>query len=435
MTRSLPLSRIRILDLTLIWAGPYGVMTLGDLGAEIVRVESLQHHITNTRGFLPWPKGKEMLAKLGPSAGRYVDKDPGERPWNRFAIFNSLGRNKLSMTADMTREEGRETVRELVKVCDVLMENSTRGLLDTFGLDYESVHKINPAMIYVTMPLFGLTGPHTNYMGFGSNGESISGVYSLRGYADEDQSTAGSTNHMDLTSGIAAAYAVLAALYERDRSGEGRFVEVSQVEHLVNQIGGPIMDAAMNGRATKPSGNRDPVRAPQGCYRCPGDDRWVALSVGTDEEWAGLCDAIGHHHLRSDPRYMGNAARQARHDEIDEWIGQWASSQDPRAAMEALQARGVPAAMLANDADVLDDPHLEARGFLCRVEHPEAGTHRYPGHAYKLSATPLRFDRPAPLLGEHNDYVYRELLGRSPAEVERLTEEKQIGMDYVPNVK
>ena len=438
----LPLSRIRVLDFTLIWAGPYAVTTLGDLGAEIIRVESLQHHITNTRGFVPWPKDKETLTKLGHGMSRYVDKDPGQRPWNRFAIFNSLGRDKLSMTADLTRKEGQEVVRELVKVCDILMENTTKGLLEGFGLDYESLRKINPTMIYLSMPLFGFSGPYADYMGFGSNGEAISGVYSLRGYTDEDRSAGGSTNHMDLTSGIAAAYAALMGLYERDRTGKGTFIEASQVEHLVHQIGGPIMDAAMNGRAQGPTGNRDPVRAPQGIYRCRGHsagsgqaERWVALSVGDDDEWTGLCAAIGRPELSTDKLYLGNPARQNRHDELDVLIGEWTASREPRKAEELLQAHGVPAAIVANDADVMADPQLEARGFFHRIRHAESGTHRYPGHAYQLSATPLRFDSPAPLLGEHNDYVYRELLGKPPEEVQRLTDEKHIGMDYVPEVR
>ena len=430
--RRLPLSRIRVLDLTLIWAGPYAVMTLGDLGAEIIRVESLQHHITNTRGFIPWPKSKEEVA---PNVRGYVDGEPGKRPWNRYAIFNSLGRNKLSMTADMTRREGREVLHELVKVCDILIENNSRGLLDTFSLDYATVNKINPTMIYITMPLFGLSGPYTNYMGFGSNGEAVSGVLSLRGHDPEDRMRMGGTNHMDLTSGIAAAYAALLGLYERDRSGKGRFIEVSQVEHLVHQIGGPMMDAAMNGRARAPLGNRDPVRAPQGVYPCRGADRWVALSVGTDEEWAGLCQALRRPELRSDPRYGSNRARQAHHDELDAAIGQWTMTRESGEAMEALQACGVPAAMVATDADVLEDPHLKARRFFHEMCQADSGTHRYPGHSFKLSRTPLRFDSPPPLLGEHNDYVYRELLGKPAEEIQRLTEEKHIGMDYIPDVR
>ena len=261
----LPLSHIRVLDLTLIWAGPYAATHLGDLGAEIIRVESLQHHITNTRGFVPWPKTKEEVLSLGYLGGMYAGHDPGKRPWNKHGMFNGLGRNKKSMTVDMTRPEGVEIVHDLVRVCDVLIENNTVGLLQRFGLDWETVHRINPAMVYVTMPIHGLSGPYRDYMGFGPNGEAISGALSLRGYDDSDVTTSGNSNHMDTTSGMAAVYATLMALYERDETGVGRFVEVSQVEHLMTMIGAPLMDAAMNGRAQTPPGQPRPGARPPEC--------------------------------------------------------------------------------------------------------------------------------------------------------------------------
>ena len=224
-------------------------------------------------------------------------------------------------------------------------------------------------------------------------------------------------------------------LYERERSGKGRFIELSQVEHLIHHIGGPIMDAALNRRAQVPLGNRDPVRAPQGIYPCAGDDRWISLSVGTGEEWRGLCEAIGRPSLASDPGLAGNRRRQAKHDEIDTAIASWTRPHEPRAAMEALQKLGVPAGMLSWDEDMTKDPHLNARGFFHWMQHPEVGRHQYPGHTYKLSRTPLRFDRPPALLGEHNDFVYREVLGFSDAEIQRLTDELHIGRDYVPDVR
>ena len=435
MSTALPLSHIRVLDLTLIWAGPYAVTQLGDLGAEIIRVESLQHHITNTRGFVPWPKTKEEVVSLGYLGGLYAGHDAGTRPWNKHGMFNGLGRNKKSMTVDMTRPEGVEIVHDLVKVCDVLVENNTVGLLERFGLDWETVHRINPAMVYVTMPIHGLSGPYGDYMGFGPNGEAISGLLSLRGYDDSDITTSGNSNHMDTTSGMAAAYAALMALYERDETGVGRFVEVSQVEHLMTMIGAPLMDAAMNGRAQTTLGNRDPVRAPQNAYPCAGEDRWVALSVGSDQEWDGLCHAIGRADLIEDARFEDAASRQANRDALDEIISAWTSQRDSRAAMNDLQAHGVPASMVANERDLYDDPHLRDRGFFHEKTQEDCGTHRYPGHTFKLSKTPLRFDTAPPLLGEHNPYVYRELLGVSPSDYRRLEEEKHIGMDYVPEVR
>lgn len=432
--RTRPLSGIRVLDLTVIWAGPSAVTMLGDLGAEIVRVESTQHHIVNTRGFLPWPK-LEDVPQLGNTAKLYVDMDPGERPWNRFAIFNSLGRNKLSMTVDMTKEDGRAVVHELVRVCDVLIENNRMGMLDSFGLDYETVHGLNPTLVYVTMPLFGLSGPYRDYIGFGTQGEAMAGFYALRGYEGESPMSAGGSNHMDGASGIAAALATLMALYQRDSAGKGQLVEVSQVEHIIQHLGGPLMDALMNGRDQAPIGNRDAVRAPQGIYPCQGEDRWVAVSVGDDAEWEGLCAAIGRPGIAKDSAYRGNAARRARHDEIDIWIAEWTVRQDARRAMDLLQEHGVPAGLVADDGDPRDDPQLQARGFFHRMDHPDCGTHSYPGHTFHLSKTPLRFDTPPPTLGQHNDYVYRELLGKEAGEIDRLTDEGHIGDGYADRLR
>ena len=424
-----PLSGVRVLDFTLIWAGPLASMLLSDLGAEVLRVESCQHHIINTRGFIPKPS-KEMAEALGTLGGAYADKDPGDAPWNRHALFNGLGRNRLAMTADLRKPEGRQIVHELIKISDVLLDNNSTGLLDSMDLDYKKVHALNPTLLYVPMPVFGLSGPNKDFIGFGTNAEGLAGFSALRGYPDSDPTTMGITYHMDATSGIGASFAILASLRERSRTGKGHLVEFPQIEHLLQQIGGPLMDAAMNGRAQTTLGNRDAVRAPQGIYRCKGEDRWIALSVGTDEEWAALCKAIGRPKLTGAPEYEGNHARQLRHDELDGFISEWSSKLDSIEAAQLLQQHGIPAGHVANDKDVYEDPHLEARGYFHWMEHPECGRHRYPGHLFKYSETQLRFDTPAPLLGEHNDLVYRQLLGKPESEIERLTELGHIGTAY-----
>ena len=432
---ALPISRIRVLDLTLIWAGPAAVTMLGDLGAEIIRIESTQHHITNTRGMMPWPKTKEMVSQLGKTGRIYVDGDPGERPWNRFAIFNSLGRNKLSMTVDLRQPEGKAIVHDLVKVSDVLIENYKLGVLGKLGLDYQTVRAINPTLVYVTMPLFGLRGPYREYRGFGTNGEATAGFYALRGYPDDSPMSAGGSNHMDGASATAAAMATLMALYQRERTGKGQLVEVSQIEHMIQHVGGSLMDVQMNGRDQAPLGNRDPVRAPQGVYPCRGEDRWIAISVGDDAAWAGLCAAIGRLGLAEDPRFGTNGARRERHDEIDDMISEWTADRESRPAMEALQANGVPAGMVSDDSDPREDPQLNARGFFHEMEHPDCGRHRYPGHTFQMSKTPPRFDTPPPTLGQHNGFVYGELLGKDAGEIERLTDEGHIGDEYADHLK
>ena len=429
MTGKLPLSGIRVLDFTVIWAGPYGVMLLSDMGAEVIRVETRHHHIPNTRGFYAQPP-REMVANLGSLARLYAGLDPKERPWDRHALFNGLGRNRYSMTVDLRRPEGLAVLDDLVKVSDIILDNNTNHLLESFGLGYQRVRTLNPTLIHVAMPIFGLSGPYSEYLGFGSNAEALGGFSSMRRYVDGDPTTVSPTNHMDGASGIGAAYAALMALYERDRTGRGQLIEFCQIEHVLHQIGGPLMDAAMNGRAQDGIGDRDEVRAPQGMYPCGGDDRWIAVSVGTDAEWMGLCKAMGRPELAADPAYEGNLARQRRHDHLDGVISDWTRTQDPAEATRLLQEHGVPAGTCANDRDVYESPQLEARGFFHWKEHAECGRHRYPGHSFKYSATPLRFDTAAPTLGQHNDLVYRQLLGLPDSEVQRLTELGHIGTTY-----
>ena len=374
----LPLSRIRILDFSLVWAGPFAVMMLGDLGAEIVRVESRRHHITNTRGFVPWPPDKEFVARLGHMAGGYVDKDPAGNPWNRHALFNSLGRNRRSVVAEIGTEEGHRTVEELVKVCDVLIENNSMGMMARHGLDYESVRKLNPSIIYVTMPLYGLTGPYHQHVGFGSQGEATAGYLLLRGYEDDGPMTNHGSNHMDASSGIAAAYATLMGIYQRDRTGESQFIEVSQTEHMTHQVGGALMDAAMNGRDRTPIGNRDEFRAPQGVYRCRGEDRWVAVSVGCDEEWSGLCNALGRPELADDPAYLGNLARRVRHDEIDAMISAWSADLRTATPWSASRPTACPPAC---------SPTTPTRTST-RNSRPAASTARWSRRRAAVTATP-----------------------------------------------
>ncbi len=430
----LPLSRIRILDFSLVWAGPFAVMMLGDLGAEIIRVESRRHHITNTRGFVPWPPDKEFVSRLGHMAGGYVDKDPAGNPWNRHALFNSLGRNRRSVVAEIGTEEGHRTVEELVKICDVFIENNSMGMMARHGLDYESVRKINPSIIYVTMPLYGLNGPYHTHVGFGSQGEATAAYLHLRGYEGEGPETNHGSNHMDASSGIAAAYATLMGIYQRDRTGKGQFIEVSQTEHMTHQVGSALMDAAMNGRDRMPIGNKDEHRAPQGVYRCRGEDRWIAISVGSDKEWAGLCTAMGRPKLAQDPEYMSNLARHLRHDEIDVAISAWTESREDRETMELLQSHGVPSGMLSDDGDPYIDPHLTERGFYREMEQAACGRHRYPGHVFQFVGKELQFKLPPPLLGEHNDWVYGDLLALSETEIERQKGLELIGEGYLPDV-
>ena len=432
----LPLTGIRVLDMTAIWAGPAAAMLLADLGAEVIRVESSQFAPMTTRGVLIHPQSYDELEKHpNPFANSYVDFDPGERPWNRFGGFNAFNRNKRSVTADLRRPEGVEIFKKLVSISDVVLDNYAFGVMERMGLGDGPLREVNPRLINISMPLQGNSGPLKAATGTGAVVDSWSGFLAMRGYRDFDVGNAQATFHMDSTTPPGVAFAVLCALREREQSGLGQFIDFSQAENMIQSVGEYFLDAQWNHRAPKALGNRDRWGAIQGCYRCTGIDQWVVLTARTDREWRALGRALGDPAWIAEPRFGTSAQRLAHHHEIDRLITEWSSTLDSAEAMQRLQAAGVPAARVLNERDAFSDPHLQARGFFIEQTQAEAGTHRHPGHQWKMLSTPLRHDRPAPLLGEDNKYVYQELLGYSDAEIQRLTDELHIGTDYVPGLR
>jgi crotonobetainyl-CoA:carnitine CoA-transferase CaiB-like acyl-CoA transferase len=224
-----------VLDLTVVWAGPYTTCILGDLGADVIRVDNPYVFPSATRGVLPRPPA-EIVPDLGGIFGGYPDLDPGDRPWNRTALFNAHARNKRSVTLDLRRPLGREAFLKLVEQCDVLVENNSVDPLDKLGLGWDVVHQRNERLIAIRMPSVGLDGPYRNYLGFGVNFEALCGLGAIRGYTDADLSENDSVFHMDAASGSAGAFATLMALRRRERTGVGELVEVSQSENMLNHI-------------------------------------------------------------------------------------------------------------------------------------------------------------------------------------------------------
>jgi crotonobetainyl-CoA:carnitine CoA-transferase CaiB-like acyl-CoA transferase len=426
----LPLEGIRVLDMTVVWAGPYGTMLLGDLGAEIIRVESLQFFPGSTRGHFVRPK-KEDVATMGYFQSAYPDKDPGERPWNRWAGFNLISRNKLSVTADLARPEGIEIFKKLVAVSDIVVDNLSFGAIDRMGLGYEELKKINPRIIQISMPLFGNTGPYKELRGIGSAVDAFSGFLAMRGYRDGDVTMTQPIFYMDATSGAGSAFAALCALRYREQHGTGQFIDFSQCENMMHQAGEYVLDWDMNHRNPQPLGNRDGWGAVQGCYPCQAENSWLVITLRDDADWRSFCDVIGNPDWCSDQRYETTISRLHHHDALDESIASWTSTVEAEKAMHQLQAAGVPAAKVTNEAEIVEDRHLKERGFFVRMTHPDCGTHLYPGHLWKSSAGPLRFSRAAPTLGEDNEYVYKQLLGYSEGEYARLVAEKHAGTAYV----
>ena len=421
-----PLDGVRVVDLTVALAGAFTTMLLNDLGAEIIKVESLHHYPTPTKGPRHPPAGDDPAAV---SAWRdYAGADPGRDPWNRLSWFNSQARGKRDVTIEITRARGRELFLRLIERSDGLVENNGPGLLEKLDLAPDVLLAANPGLVIVRMPPLGLSGPDSHATGFGWHFEDLAGVLRVQGYAEGPE--VGSI-FMDGASGPAGANAFLMGLLERRRTGRGMVCELSQVENLICHMGDLTMDAAMHGRAPARWGNRSPDFVPQGCYRCAGDDEWVVLSVRSDDEWRALVDVLGSPAELIGAPLSRAAGRREVHDEIDAAITAWTQVRSPMQVATLLQAAGVPSGPVLDEAAALSDPQLHERGFFELLEHPSAGIHLHPGANFRLTGTPTVLWRAAPTLGQDNAYVYGEILGVSEAEQAELQAAGQIGTEYL----
>ena len=407
-------------------------MFLADLGAEVIRVESLTTLIPVTRGLKARPTESDLRNSI-PLVGGMPDRKPGARPWNRFPVFNAHARNKLSMTAEVSRPKGLDALRELVAISDVFVENNATATMAKLGISYGMLREVRPDIIMLRMPAYGNTGPYAHYRALGQHVEGVMGHTLLRGYADMDPSANTHAYMADAAAGSQSAFAVLAALHYRRRTGKGQLIEMSQAESTLPFLGSFFMDYAMNGRNSSSMGNRHPY-AIQGCYPCKGDDRWVCITIFSDDDWSAFCEALGNPDWSRDERFADQAGRCGRHDEIDGHISEWTRRHSPREAMRILQAAGVAAGPVMNHRDAFADPHLEERGVFEEIHQEDTGTHRYPGMSFKMSESHLGIRRGPVRLGEDNRYVYKELLRVTDERYSELEREGHIGMDYDESV-
>lgn len=424
---ALPLSGVRVLDMTVVWAGPYATCLLGDLGADIVRVDNPYLFPSATRGALPRPP-TEMIPDLGGIFGGYPNADPGERPWNRIALFNAHARNKRSVTLDVRKDLGRRTFLRLIEHCDIMIENNSIDLLAKLGIDWETLHNCNDQLILIRMPSLGLTGPYRNYLGFGVNFEALCGLGAIRGYLGADLSENDPVFHMDAASGSAGAFAAMMALRRRARTGAGELIELSQSENMLNHVGELLIDAERTGTEHQAMGNRHACRAPQGCYRCMGDDAWVVISVG-EEDWNGFVQAMGSPDWAAAERFGSVDGRQANHDELDELISDWSRTLTADEAFQVCQENGVPSGPVLHELEAFDDPHLKARGMFRMNGNAETGDHLHPTHPWRWDGPDLRWNR-LPVLGGDNEAVFRDLLGMTPEEYAALDADGHLSLDY-----
>lgn len=395
----LPLSDLRILDLTTAWAGPYAARLLADMGVEVIKVESARN----------W----DLLRALS-LLGRDV-----ERAYNKSAYFNHVNRNKLGCALDLSQARGRELFLKLVARSDAVIENYRASVMDDLGLSYDVLRQAKRDIILVSMPAHGKDGPEAHHIAYGTHVEQMAGLVSLTGYPDRGPHKSG-TSYGDPVAGISAAAALCAALLHRRRTGRGCWVEVAQRESMTNVIGEFFVGFSMNGRQPPLLGDRHRSMAPHGCYPCAGDDRWLTIAVGSDAEFAALCRVMGHPELAVDPRFADVVSRHRHQDELDEAISAWTRERAPQEAASALQEAGVAASPVLSVLDLMEDPHLRERRFFERTAHAEAGVWEMDGVPWRLSLTPAHVRLNAPCFAEHNDYVFRDLLGLSADEVADL---------------
>jgi len=409
------LQGIRILDLTRVWSGPLAVRILTDLGAEAIRIES-----RGQRGPAAVPDWQVKRS------GFYPNNERGERGWNRNAFINEMNRNKLGITLELNRPEGVEIFRQLVAISDVVIENYSPRVLNNLGIDYGHLRAVRPDIILVSMPGYGLSGPYRDRVAYGTTLEPEAGLSYLMGYPDRGPQRLG-VAYPDPVAGIHAAGAVLLALWHRRRTGEGQHVELAQIESAVAMIGEFVLAYQLTGTLPPRLGNRHPWMAPHGCYPCRGEDRWITIAVRSNNEWQALCGVLGQPWLNTDKRFATPLARWYHQDELDAIIAAWTRERDAFDVMDELQQVGVPAGVVCDGRDLATNPHLVARGFFPRLEHPDAGTHFYPGLPIHLSRTPASYRADAPALGQHNRFVLAELLGLTGARIDALASAGIIG--------
>ena len=429
MNPAQPLAGVRVLDLCVVFSGTAATMLLGDLGAEVIKVESRNVYSVATKG--PRRLSARSVDRLDNLTRGYAGREPGDRPWDRWAPYAVHGRNKRSMTVDLTRPDGRAVFLDLLARSDALLENNKAGLLEKLGLGWDVLHARNPGLVLVRMPPLALDGEAATLGGLGSNFEAMTGALAFRGYRDLPPATRPVSYRMDAATGPMAAFATVAALRDARRTGNGRLVVLPQAVTLMHHFADQLVAAQRGGpRVTRP-GNRHPRMAPHGCYPVHADghaEAWIVIACRDDGDWQACARVLG-----APPgleRFATLAARKSDEDALDETVTDLTRAVDGPTLEQHLVAAGVPAALVRTEAMKLADPQLRARGFFHRIEHPVVGERTFPGHLWRTSAGPLRFERAAPTLGQDNDYVYREVLGYDDERIGSLTAAGHIGERY-----
>ncbi|WP_172122841.1 MULTISPECIES: CoA transferase [unclassified Devosia] len=411
-----PLQDIRVIELTTAWAGPMAGRVLAYFGAESIHVEA-PNRVNSWR-----------LNKDKPNPVNFPDREPGARWYDRSFLFNSQNVNKLSCILNLKTEEGRATLRRLVEVADVLICNFRPNTLKKLGLDYQSLAAIKPDIIVAELPAFGVTGPMSNHAALGPTMEMAAGMSAMIGYPGGQPEVTG-PSYLDPIGGFNSAAAILTALVHRQRTGEGQYVEIPQVEAAMHLIGAEILKAAETGDDPPLNGNRVPYAAPHDAFPTLGDDQWIAIAAMDEGQWQRLCMEMGSPELATDPRFANLDRRRDNDEALRAIISGWTTDKDKHALAQQLQAAGIAAAPVQNPKDLAEDPYLGYRGFFTELEHPDAGRHPHPSLPIHLSATPGAQIRSAPTFGGHNRHVLQSILRLPPEEIARIEASDAMGTE------
>jgi benzylsuccinate CoA-transferase BbsF subunit len=383
------LEGIRILDFTWVLAGPYATRLLADFGAEVLKVQPLL------------PEAEDKFSR---------------------GYYNTWNRNKLGITLNLNKPEGVALAKRLVAISDAVVENFTPRVMANWGLDYDSLKKVKPDLIMLSLSTMGGSGPWRDYAGFGLTIQAFSGITYLTSFPGKPPLGLG-TSYADHIAGLLACFALLGAVEYRRRTGEGQYIDVSQVEAMASLFGDAVLDYTVSGKEVEPVGNSSTEAAPHGVYRCQGDDRWCAIAVFTDEEWLGFKRALGNPPWAEDRRFTTLTGRLENSEELNRLVEGWTREHTPEEAMALLQKQGVAAGVVQDASDLAKDPQLKERGFFIELDHPELGKTISDAVPMRLSDTPARYTRAAPVLGQDNDYVYGELLGMGTDEITELRQQ------------
>jgi benzylsuccinate CoA-transferase BbsF subunit len=402
------LSGYRVLDFGTAWAGCIPGHVLADFGAEVIKIESQQR--VDLLRYGPGPRA--------PMQGKPWQEARECNPW-----FHAVNRGKRAVTINFTTARGAELIRELARISDVVVDNFTPGVLHKYDLHYEALTRVKPDLIMLSVSVAGQRGPYNDTRAYAFNLHALSGLCSLIGYPGDTEPRHIDIAYADWNAGMFSTYAVILALFHRQRTGEGQFIDLSAWEATTTLLSEGVADYTMNGRVPGPQGNQHPELAPHGYYPCQGDDHWLALAVRTEQEWQTLCAVMGHPEVAHEVRFSAGDQRLRHRRELDELLATWTRSREVIELARLLQEAGIAAMPLNTVEGRFHNAHLRARQTHIEMHHPTTGRelmHLIPWH---LSDTPPYPQGPAPLVGEHNDYVLGELLGLSSHEQEQLAAE------------